>query len=97
MQQQQQQQPINRMDKQNSQERNPIILNSEIDFSIYMRGRHVSVWIQFRQLLTSSDEIWWAVIKRVNDIHNEVAMISPLLFFISLLFDWFTQFQYRSW
>jgi hypothetical protein len=43
MQQQQQQQPINRMDKQNSQERNPIILNSEIDFSIYMRGRHVSV------------------------------------------------------
>lgn len=37
------------------------------------------------QLLTRCDEIWCVVIKRVNDIHNEVAMISPLLFFISFV------------
>lgn len=54
MQQQQQQQPINRMDKQNSQERNPIIW---ILKSIFQYERSSCVGFEFN-FGTTLDEMW---------------------------------------
>lgn len=56
----QQQQPINRMNKQNSQERNPIILNSEIDFSIYERSSCVGL----NSISATLNEFWRDLVSR---------------------------------